>query len=147
MQRTMSNNLCEAPMKRSIRGKRQTHPRGSAYLRRDKVNPRLLKDESVYETSIRKSISKWRYGIQMEGNSQKNSMGMKSSSILCKCLWLSEYKPCTSIEGARSEKIRDQIHKDSYPDLGCSGDLSSVVTVHLVNVGTSCFGWNKIQLD
>ena len=36
--------------------------------------------------------------------------------------------------------MRDQIHKDSYPELGCSGDLNPTVTVHLVNVGTSCFG-------
>ena len=38
--------------------------------------------------------------------------------------------------------MRDQIHKDSYPELGCSGDLNPTVTVHLVNVGTSCLGGN-----
>ena len=32
MQWTMSNKLCEVPMKRSIRGKRQMHPRGSICL-------------------------------------------------------------------------------------------------------------------
>ena len=32
-----------------------------------------------------------------------------------------------------------QIHKTYHP-LGCSGSLNPTVTVHLVNVGTSCFG-------
>jgi len=36
--------------------------------------------------------------------------------------------------------MRDQTHKDSYPDMGCSGSLNPTGTVHLVNVGTSCFG-------
>jgi len=31
-------------------------------------------------------------------------------------------------------------NKTFYPDLGCSGNLSSTVTVHLVNVGTLCLG-------
>jgi hypothetical protein len=52
------------------------------------------------------------------------------------------YKPSASIEGATSEKIRGQIHKASYPELGCSGDLNLTVTVHSVNVGTSCLGGN-----
>ena len=34
----------------------------------------------------------------------------------------------------------DQRDKDSHPELGCSGSLSLTVTVHLVNVGTSCLG-------
>ena len=53
------------------------------------------------------------------------------------------YKPCASIEGATSEKIGDQIHKDSYPEMGCSGDLNLTDTVHSVNVGTSCFGCKR----
>jgi len=36
--------------------------------------------------------------------------------------------------------MRDQIHKDSHPDMGCSGSLNPTETVHPVNVGTSCFG-------
>ena len=50
------------------------------------------------------------------------------------------YKPSTSVEGVRSEKMRDQIHKDSHPELGCSGCLSPTETVHLVNVGTPYIG-------
>jgi hypothetical protein len=41
------------------------------------------------------------------------------------------------------EKIGDQIYKDSYPELGCSGNLNLTDTVHSVNVGTSCFGWKS----
>ena len=36
--------------------------------------------------------------------------------------------------------MRDQIHKDSHPELGCSRILNSTVTVYFVNVGTSCLG-------
>ena len=36
--------------------------------------------------------------------------------------------------------MRDQIHKDSHPELGCSGSLNPTVTVYLVNVGISYFG-------
>ena len=35
-----------------------------------------------------------------------------------------------------------QIHKTCHPDMGCSGNLNSSGTVHLVNVGTSCLGGN-----
>ena len=34
----------------------------------------------------------------------------------------------------------DQIHKDFHSEPGCSGDLNSTNTVHLVNVGTLCSG-------
>lgn len=139
MQWTMSNKLCEVPMKRSIRGKRQMHPRGSAYLRRIwsirscvRMNP-CMKPHYIIVSQ------KWRYGMQAKGNPLVLSKRAKSSASLCECLWLSEYKLSTFAEGARSVKTGDQIHKDSCPDLGCSGDLSFVV-VHPVNVGTSCFG-------
>ncbi len=33
-------------------------------------------------------------------------------------------------------------NKTNHPDLGCSGSLNPTVTVHLVNVGTSCLGEN-----
>lgn len=52
------------------------------------------------------------------------------------------YKLGTSVEGVRSEKMSGQIHKTCHPDLGCSGSLSPTVTVHFVNVGTSCLGGN-----
>jgi hypothetical protein len=52
------------------------------------------------------------------------------------------YKLSTSVEGVRSEKMAGQIHKTCHPDLGCSGGLSPTVTVHFVNVGTSCLGGN-----
>ena len=139
MQRTMSNNLCGVPMKRSIRGKRHIHPRRSAYLRRiwsirgcSRMNP-CMKPQYIIVSQM------WRYGIQVDGSPSAVPKRAKSSPPLCECLWLFEYKPSTSAEGARSEKTGNQIHKDSCPDLGCSGDLSSVV-VHPVNVGTSCFG-------
>ena len=66
--------------------------------------------------------------------------GMKSNREACECLWLRGCKPCTSAEGVRNEKIGDQIYKDFYPELGCSGNLSPTGTVHLVNVGTSYIG-------
>lgn len=52
------------------------------------------------------------------------------------------YKLSTSAVGARSEKMAGQIHKACHPDLGFSGSLSPTVTVHFVNVGTSCLGGN-----
>ena len=33
-----------------------------------------------------------------------------------------------------------QIHKTCHPELGCSGNLNPIETVHLVNVGTLCIG-------
>ena len=140
MQWTMSKKLCEVPMKRSIRGKRRMHPRRSAYLRQIWLNRSCVRLNPCMKPHYFRSILKRRYGIQMEGNPQSRIMRMKSRLSTYGCLWLSEYKPSTSIEGVRNEKIRDQIHKDSYPELGCSGNLSLVVTVHPVNVGTSCFG-------
>lgn len=136
MQRTMSNNLCEVPMKRSIRGRTSIVPKKVGLPETDMVKSKLCEIESVYETSLMFGISKRRYGVQMEGNPQAANMWMKSSPPTYECLWLSEYKSCTSIEGVRDEKTRDQIHKDSCPELGCSGNLSLVVTVHPVNVGT-----------
>jgi hypothetical protein len=139
MQWIMSKKLCEAPRKMSIRDTSQL-PRRSANLWSGMVNPRLCEGESVRETSIYNGISKRRYGMQMEGNSTATPRRVKSSVLLYECLWLFGYKPSTSIEGARSAKIGDQIHKVTYPVTGCSGDLNLTVTVHHVNVGTSCFG-------
>lgn len=34
----------------------------------------------------------------------------------------------------------NNLNKTHHPEMGCSGDLSSTVTVHPVNVGTSCPG-------
>ncbi len=132
----MSKKLCEVPMKRSIRGKRRMHPRRSAYLRQIWLNRSCVRLNPCMKPHYFRSILKRRYGIQMEGNPQSQIMRMKSRLSTYECLWLSEYKSSTSIEGVRNEKIRDQIHKDSYPELGCSGNLSLVVTVHPVNVGT-----------
>ena len=36
--------------------------------------------------------------------------------------------------------MKDQIHKDFHPELGCSGDLNLTVTVQPVNVGTTHLG-------
>jgi hypothetical protein len=56
------------------------------------------------------------------------------------------YKLSTSAGGVRSEKmerqIRDNLNKTLHPGMGCSGGLSPTVTVHFVNVGTSCLGGN-----
>lgn len=81
MQRTMSNNLCEVPMKRSIRGNTSNAPNTVGLPVADMVNPRLCEDESVLEASINDGISKRRYGIQVEGNPQVGNMGMKSSLV------------------------------------------------------------------
>ncbi len=140
MQGTMSKNLCEALRTMQIRSERRTLPRRSANLWSDMANPRWCKDKSVFEISIPATISKRRYGMEVEGNSASYDGRMKSNCLSCECLWLTGYKPSTSIEGVRSEKMRDQIHKDSHPELGCSGSLNPTVTVHLVNVGTPYFG-------
>ena len=141
MQGRMSGNLYEALMKRPIRAERRTAPRWSADLWLDMANPRLCKDEPMCEASKRRSISKRRYGMEAEGNSLDHLKGMKSKMYVCKCLWLLGYKPCTSAEGAESEKMIGRMHKTYHLDLGCSGSLSPTETVHFVNVGTSCFGW------
>jgi hypothetical protein len=141
MQRTMSNKLCEALMKRQIRSQCRRLSRGSAYLWSGMVKPRLCEVESVFETSISPFTSKRQYGVQIEGNPILIRDRMKSTS--CYGTNTSSYmgiKPSASIEGARSEKMGDQIHKDSYPELGCSGDLNLTGTVHSVNVGTSRLG-------
>lgn len=140
MQGIMSKNLCEALRKTQIRSTSQL-PRGSANLWSDMVNPRSCEDESVLETSTSMSTSKRRYGVEVEGNPEAQFIGVKSDDELRRCLWLLGYKPSTSIEGARSEKMRDQTHKDSHPGLGCSGSLNPTVTVHLVNVGTPYLGY------
>ena len=134
----MSNNLCEAPMKRRIRVTSLT-PRGFAYLGTDMIKPRWFKVEPVLETSIFLIISKRRYGMKAEGSPAEDLSRMKSKSISCKSLWLLGYKPCSSGEGATGVKITGRIHKTSYPELGCSGNLNPSETVHLVNTGTSYF--------
>jgi hypothetical protein len=111
------------------------------------VKPRLCKVESVFESSIQPTISKRRYGIEEEGNWRYCTAPMKSILITCECLWVLGCNPCTSSEGATCEKMGDQIHKDSYPELGCSGDLNLTVTVHSVNVGTSCFGGKRRKVN
>ena len=37
-------------------------------------------------------------------------------------------------------QIMGSQNKTFHPDMGCSGSLNPTVTVHLVNVGTSCIG-------
>jgi hypothetical protein len=79
MQGTMSENLCEAPREMRIRGERRTPPRWSANLWLDMANPRLCEDESTFEASQCRHISKRRYELQTEGNPILHSCGMKSS--------------------------------------------------------------------
>jgi hypothetical protein len=140
MQWTMSKKLCEALRIMQIRSQRRRLPRRSAYLWSGMVKPRSCEVESVYESSTLPPISKRRYGIEMGGNWKYVALLVKSSPCPCESLWLVECKSSSSIEGARSDKMSSQIHKTSHPELGCSGDLNLTVTVHPVNVGTSCFG-------
>ena len=95
----------------------------------------------MFESSKSMLISKRQYGMKMGGNPNLFELDEKRDSFAQKPLTNGIYKSCSSIEGAMSEKIGDQIHKDSYPELGCSGDLNPTVTVHSMNVGTSCFGY------
>jgi len=139
MQWTMSNKLYEALRIMRIRNQCRRLPRWSANLWLGKVKPSTSKVESMFESSTSESTSKRQYGVEMEGNPDSGIIWMKSN-FLCKSLWLMGCKPCSSIEGATSEKIKGQIHKTLYPELGCSGNLNPTVTVHFVNVGTSCFG-------
>ena len=141
MQWTMSNKLYEALGIRRIRSLCRGLPRWSAYLWSGMVKPRLCKVESVYESSIPQSTSKRQYGVEVEGNP-------KFTSVWVKCTGADTsgylgYKSSASTEGAACVKMGDQIHKDSYPELGCSGDLNLTDTVHSVNVGTSCFGCER----
>ena len=140
MQRTVSDKLCEALRIRQIRSQRRRLPRWSAYLWSGMVKPRSCEVESVYEGSKSWTTLKRRYRVEMVGNWKGQHVPVKSGLCSRKCLWLFGYKPSTSIGGAKGEEIGDQIHKDSYPELGRSGDLNLTDTVHPVNVGTSCFG-------
>lgn len=140
MQGTMSKNLCEALRIMQIRSERRTLPRRSANLWSEMATLRWFEEESVYEISKSATISKRRYGIEIEGNPTFRFGRMKSNFDVCECLWLTGYKPSTSIEGARSEKMTGQNNETSHPELGCSGSLNPTVTVHLVNVGTPYFG-------
>ena len=88
MQWTMSNKLCEAPVKMQIRCERRTPPRRSANLWLDMVKPRLFKVESVLEVSLLSAISKRRYGMEVEGNSVVLHDRVKSNFIWCERLWL-----------------------------------------------------------
>jgi hypothetical protein len=96
--------------------------------------------ESMFDVSIATIISKRRYGMKTEGNLAETKSEMKSE--ISECLWLQGYKSCTSVEGARSEKMISRIHETYHPGLGCSGSLNPTATVHLVNVGTSYFGYS-----
>ena len=104
------------------------------------IKPRVIEVESMLEASIFLTISKRRYGMEVEGIPVEDFDREKSRKILCKSLWLQGCKPSSSIEGATSEKMAGQIHKTCHLELGCSGSLNPSVTVHLVNAGTSCFG-------
>ena len=80
MRGKMSNNLCEAWVKRRVRDTSQL-PRRLAYLWLDMVTPRLCKGESVFEASIFATISKRRYGMETEGNPIGHCDRMKSNLI------------------------------------------------------------------
>jgi len=140
MRWTMSDKPCEALRIRRIRSQCRRLPKWFAYLWSGMVKPRWCEVESVFEGSTSRSISKRQYGIETEGSWSNIGAPVKSSFLACECLWLLGYKLCTSVGGATGEKMGDQIHKDSYPDLGCSGDLNLTGTVHSVNVGTSSLG-------
>ena len=135
----MSEKPCEVSMKMQIRSQRRRLPRWSANLWSNKVTSRLCETEPVLETSSALSISKRRYGMETKGSFSPVMREMKSKHSSCECLWLLGYKSSTFVEGARSGKMAGQIHKACHP-LGCSGNLNPTVTVHPVNVGTSCFG-------
>ena len=141
MQGKMSDNLCEALVKMSIRAERRTAPRWSANLWLNMANPRLCEDESMCEASKCRPISKRRYGMEAEGNPESGMQDEKREGSMRMPLAIG-YKPCTSAEGAESGKMIGQIHKTYHPDLGRSGSLSSTETVRFVNVGTSCLGGN-----
>lgn len=79
MQWTISDKLCEALRIRQIRNQCQRLPRGSAYLWSGKVKLKLCEVESVFESSTSSSISKWQYGIQMEGSPVTCRDWMKSN--------------------------------------------------------------------
>jgi len=144
MQGKMSNNLCEALRKMQIRSKRWMLPRRSANLWLEMVKSRLCEIESVLETSRRRSNSKQRYGLQAEGNHTILSGMMKAGYPIANASGYKGDKPSTSVGGARSEKmigqIKGNLNKTYHPELGCSGNLNPTVTVHLVNLGTSCSG-------
>ena len=133
---SQSKNLCEAWVERRIRDTSQS-PGWFAYLWLGKATSAK---ESMFDVSIATIISKRRYGMKAEGNPVFHLDRMKSILFSCESLWLIGYKPCSSAEGATCGKITGQIHKACYPELECSGNLNPSGTVHLVNVGISCFG-------
>jgi hypothetical protein len=139
MQWKMSNKLYEAWAKRRVRVTSQT-PKRLAYLWMNMIKPKLWEVESVYEIPTSSIISKRRYGMEAEGSPETRIIRAKSLAYRQKPLARRGYKPCSSAEGATCEKMARQIHKTCHPELGCSGNLNSSETVHLVNVGTSHFG-------
>jgi len=104
------------------------------------VKPRLRSRLNPCWKSQYAHPSRRRNWVETEGSPKDMPIGTKSSFLACECLWLMGCKSSTSVEGVRSVKMRDQIHKDSHPELGCSGNLNPTDTVHPVNVGTSCLG-------
>ena len=58
MQRTMSDNLCEVPMKRSIRGRTSIAPKKVGLPETDMVKSKLCETESVFESSLFKKYLK-----------------------------------------------------------------------------------------
>ena len=95
----------------------------------------------MFESSKVSTIPKRQYGMEMEGNPKWLKIWMKRQvTVMPNTYSYLGYKPSASAEGATSEKMKDQIHKDFHPELGCSGDLNLTGTVHSVNVGTSCLG-------
>jgi hypothetical protein len=95
----------------------------------------------VLEVSILPSILKRQYGLEAKGNLECFFNWMKSTFLVsANTSGYMGCKSCAFAEGAMSDKMKDQIHKDFHPDLGCSGSLNPTGTVHSVNVGTSYLG-------
>ena len=105
------------------------------------VKPRLCEVECVCESSLLTSTSKRQYGVEVGGN-PAFLVGCVKSTLVdgANTSGYMGCKPCAFAGGATSDKMKDQIHKDFHPDMGCSGSLNPTGTVHSVNVGTSYLG-------
>lgn len=121
MQWIMSSKLCEAWVKMRIRSECRTLPRRSANLWLDRAKPRSCEVESVWKPQYGATISKRQYGMETEGNPTCLIGRMKSDIFCANASGYKGSKSGTSVEGAASGKMRDQTHKDSHPDMGCSG--------------------------
>lgn len=103
MQWTISDKLYGAWVKMRIRSECQTLPRRSANLWLDKVKSSVSKIESMFESSIHQTTSKWQYGVEMEGNLESVFVWIKSNT---NCAKASGYWDISHALPSRAQRVK-----------------------------------------